>query len=61
MTEIEAVVKGGVIIPTTPIGGLEGKRIVLKVIKEESIDPDRMYAYVRLLKEGVDAEEYFEI
>ena len=61
MTEIEAIVKGGVIIPTTPIKDLEGKKIVLKILKQESVDPEKMYAYVCLLKEGIDAEEYFEI
>ena len=61
MMEIEAIVKGGVIIPTTPIENLEGKKIVLKVLRQESVDPEKMYAYIRLLREGVDAEEYFEI
>ena len=60
-TEIEAVVKGGVIIPTTPIGELEGKKVVLKIVKQENTSPEKMYAYIRLLKEGVDAEEYFEV
>ncbi len=61
MAEIEAIVKGGIIIPTTPIGELEGKRVVLKVVKQEGASPEKMYAYIRLLREGADAEEYFEI
>ncbi len=61
MTEIEAIVKGGVIIPTIPIENLEGKKIVIKILRKESVEPEKMYAYIRLLKEGVDTEEYFEI
>ena len=61
MTEIEAIVKGGVIIPVTSVKELEGKRVVLKVIKEESSDPEKTYAYLRLLREGADARELFEI
>ncbi|HIP74214.1 MAG TPA: hypothetical protein EYH14_01000 [Euryarchaeota archaeon] len=61
MKEITAIVKGGVIIPTTPVKDLEGKKILVRIIKQESTDPEKMYAYVRLLKEGVDAEEYFEV
>ena len=60
-TEIEAIVKGGVFIHTTPINELEGKKVVLKIVKQESTSPEKMYAYIRLLKEGVDAKEYFEI
>ena len=61
VAEIEAIVKGGIIIPTTPINELEGKKIVLKILRQESVDPEKMYAYIHLLKEGVDAKEYFEI
>lgn len=61
MAEIEAIVKDGVIIPTRPIKKLEGKKIVIKVIRTEDAPAEKAYAYARLLKEGIDAEEYFEI
>jgi len=59
MTEIEAVVKDGVIVPLVPLKGYDGKRVRIRIV----VDDDRWekeYAYGRLLKEGDDAEELFE-
>ena len=52
---------GGVIIPLKPIRELEGKRIKLRIVEVEGIDAKKLYSYIRLLREGEDAEELFEI
>ncbi len=59
--EVEAIVKGGVIIPLKPLSGLEGKKIKIKIVGVESMDAEKLYSYLRLLREGEDAEELFEI
>ncbi len=61
MSEIEGIVKGGVIIPLKPLTELEGKKVKIKIIDIESIDAEKLYSYIRLLREGEDAEELFEI
>ncbi len=61
MFEIEGIVKGGVIIPLKPLKELEGKRVKIKIVGVEKIDAEKLYSYLRLLREGEDAEELFEI
>ena len=61
MSEIEGIVKGGVIIPLKPLKELEGKRVRIKIVGVEKIDAEKLYSYLRLLREGEDAEEFFEI
>ncbi len=61
MSEIEGIVKGGVIIPLKPLSELEGKKVKIKIIGIEDIDAEKLYSYLRLLREGEDAEELFEI
>ena len=61
MSEIEGIVKGGVIIPLRPLKELEGKRVRIKIVGVEKIDAEKLYSYLRLLREGEDAEEFFEI
>ena len=61
MSEIEGIVKGGVIIPLKPLTELEGKKVKIKIIDVESIDAEKFYSYLRLLRESEDAEELFEI
>ncbi len=61
MPEIEGIVKGGVIIPLKPLTELEGKKVRIKIIDVESVDVEKLYSYLRLLREGEDAEELFEI
>jgi ferrochelatase len=41
--------------------GEENREYFEEILKQESMEPEKMYAYIRLLNEGVDAEEYFEI
>jgi len=60
LSEIEGIVKGGVIIPLKPLTKLEGKRVRIKILEVKGIDAERLYSYLRLLKEE-DAEEIFEI
>ena len=61
VSEIEAIVRGGVIIPLRPLRGLEGKRVKLRIVEVEGIEAEKLYSYIRLLREGEDAEELFEI
>ena len=61
LSEIEGIVKGGVIIPLKPLTKLEGKRVRVKILEVEGIDAEKLYSYLRLLREGEDAEEIFEI
>ncbi len=46
MSEIEGIVKGGVIIPLEPLKGLEGKKVRIKIVDVESIDVDKLYSYL---------------
>ncbi len=61
MSEIEGIVKGGMIIPLKPLREPEGKKIKIKIIDVESVDIEKLYSYLRLLREYGDAEELFEI
>ncbi len=61
MSEIEGIVKGGVIIPLKPLKELEGKKIRIRIVDVESIDAEKLYSYLRLLREGEDAGNLFEI
>ena len=61
MSEIEGVVKGGVIIPIKPLTELEGKKVKIKIIGAEGVDAEKLYSYLRLLREGEDAKELLEI
>ena len=61
LSEVEGIVRGGVIIPLRPLRELEGKRVKIKILEVEGIDAEKLYAYLRLLREGEDAEGIFEI
>jgi len=61
MLEIEGIVKGGVIIPLKSLAELEGKKVRIKIVDVEDVDIEKLYAYLRLLREGEDARELFEI
>jgi predicted DNA-binding antitoxin AbrB/MazE fold protein len=61
MPEIEGIVKGGVIIPLKSLRELEGKKVKIRITDVESIDAEKLYSYIRLLREGEDAGELFEI
>ena len=61
MSEIEAIVRGGVNISFKPVRELEGKRVKIKIVEIKSEEPEKLYSYLRLLREGKDTEELFEI
>jgi len=61
MAEIEGIVKGGVIIPLKSLAELEGKKDRIKIVDFKDVDVEKLYAYLRLLREGEDAGELFEI
>ena len=61
ISEVEGIVNGGVIIPLKPLTELEGKKVKIKIVEVEGVDAEKLYSYLRLLREGEDAEELFEI
>lgn len=61
LSEIEGIVRGGVIIPLKPLRGLEGKKVRIRIVEVEGLEPEKLYAYLRLLREGEDAEDIFEV
>lgn len=61
MSEIEGIVRGGLIIPLKPLRELEGKRVKIRIVEVEGMDVEKLYSYIRLLGEGEDAEDLFEI
>jgi len=61
MSEIECIVKSGVIIPLKPLRELEGKKVKIRIVSVESISPEKLYSYLTPLREGEDTEELFEI
>jgi hypothetical protein len=40
---------------------LEGKKVKIRIVGVESMDAEKLYSYMRLLREGEDTEELFEI
>ncbi len=60
MSEIECIVKDGVVILLKPLLELEGKKTEIKIVDVEGIDAKKLYSYPRLLREGEDVEELFE-
>ncbi|MCE4615394.1 MAG: DUF104 domain-containing protein [Desulfurococcales archaeon] len=61
MPEIEGIVKGGVIIPLKSLAELEGKKVRIKIVGVKDVDVEKLYAYLRLLREGEDAREFFKV
>lgn len=61
MTEVEGVVRSGVIIPFSSLREFEGRRVKIRIIEVSEVEPEKLYSYVKLLREGEDAEELFEI
>jgi len=61
MKQIEAIYKGGVLIPIQELDIPENSKVIIKIEKVEKMDSLKMYGYLKLLKEGEDATELFEI
>jgi len=61
LTEVEGVVRSGVIIPFSSLREFEGRRVKIRIIEVSEVEPEKLYSYVKLLREGEDAEELFEI
>jgi predicted DNA-binding antitoxin AbrB/MazE fold protein len=55
------IVKGGVIIPLKPLIELEGKKVKIKIVDVESVDVEKLYSYLWLLRKGEEAQDFFEI
>ncbi len=58
---IVAVYRGDVIIPLEKLNIPQGARLRIRIEKIEERDALKELGYLKLLKEGEDAEELFEI
>jgi len=50
-----------VIIPFSSLREFEGRRVRIRIIGVSDLELEKLYSYVRLLREGEDAEEPFEM
>jgi|Deesub1362A_J573_1020465.scaffolds.fasta_scaffold01946_3 predicted DNA-binding antitoxin AbrB/MazE fold protein len=57
---IECVYKGGVLIPTEKLEIPESSRVILKIEGIKTLNDLKLLSYIKLLREGEDAEELFE-
>ncbi len=57
---IEALYEKGVFIPIEKLELPERSKVTLKIEKIQSLDNLKLQSYIRLLREGEDAEEIFE-
>jgi len=61
MTEIiESVYEKGVFIPTRKLEIPERSKVTLRIEKIKSVNDLKLVSYIKLMKEGEDAEELFE-
>jgi len=58
---IEAIYDKGVLIPTRKLEIPERSRVVLRIESIEPQDDLKLVSYIKLLKEGEDAEELFKV
>jgi len=58
---IEAIYEKGVLIPTKKINIPERSVVLLKIESVETQDDLKAISYIKLLREGEDAEQLFEI
>jgi len=60
MKKIECIYEKGVLIPLEKLDIPERSKVILSIEEVEVIDDLKLYSYLRLLREGKDAEELFE-
>jgi len=60
MKRIECIYERGVLIPLEKLDLPERSRVVLSIEEVKKLDNLRLYGYLKLLKEGSNAEDLFE-
>ncbi|ADB58735.1 antitoxin family protein [Archaeoglobus profundus] len=60
MKKIECIYEKGVLIPLEKLNIPERSKVILSIEEVEVIDDLKLYSYLRLLREGEDAENLFE-
>jgi predicted DNA-binding antitoxin AbrB/MazE fold protein len=60
MKKIECIYEKGVLIPLEKLDIPERSKVTLSIEEVEVIDNLKLYSYLKLLREGEDAENLFE-
>ena len=61
MKKIECIYERGVLIPLEKLDIPERSKVTLSIEEVEVIDDLKLYSYLKLLREGEDAENLFEL
>jgi len=61
MRKVECIYEKGVLIPLEKLDIPERSKVVLSIEEVKTIDDLKLHGYLKLLKEGKDAEELFEL
>ncbi len=61
MRKVECIYEKGVLIPLEKLDIPERSKVVLSIEEVKTIDDLKLHGYLKLLKEGEDAEELFEL
>ncbi|ADC65836.1 Protein of unknown function DUF104 [Ferroglobus placidus DSM 10642] len=61
MRKIECIYEKGVLIPLEKLDIPERSKVVLSIGEAKTIDELKLHGYLKILKEGEDAEELFEL
>jgi predicted DNA-binding antitoxin AbrB/MazE fold protein len=60
MKKIECIYEKGVLIPLEKLDIPERSKVTLSIEEVEVIDDLKLYSYLKLLREGEDAEDIYE-
>lgn len=61
MKKVECIYEKGVLIPLEKLDIPERSIVVLNIEEVRRLDDMKLHGYLRLLREGKDAEELFEL
>ncbi len=61
MKKVECIYEKGVLIPLERLDIPERSKVVLSIEEVKTTDNLKLHGYLKLLKEGEDAEELFEL
>ncbi len=61
MRKVECIYEKGVLIPLEKLDIPERSKVVLSIEEVKTTDNLKLHGYLKLLREGEDAEELFEL